>query len=597
MSERTAELVRRALAGDGPAFAVLVDRYQGMVCALALEATGCFAEAEDIAQDVLVDAYRRLGTLRSPAKFPAWLRAIAVNKIRSWLRRKKARREVSMDFKTNGDAAGAGSGPPERSEESLTQAVLKAVERLPEGQRQAITLYYMDGQSYPDIADFLSVPVSTVNGRMHAGRSRLKKEMAEMVGTVLDANKPGRELTVRVLRQAVGKAREAGRRRDYQSLLEFCDEALAALGKLPATPRRRKTRAEVLGWQGGSKELWLARPGQALTCHRAAMEIAADMDDLAGQARATQAILATLGRSGNFDGLAEQARRGLEVARAGQCAELLAICSAAVDLCADPGRRHDTGAEGGFALGWFGISSRRGRWVAEAPQRWERRTGEGNVMLNLRCGVPARPTVLSWLYGPAALLSCQPRVGDQWRGTFGSSFRSTPARALSAVSCVEAVDETLTVPAGRFRQCVRVRTTVRSAMKGPIPEQLARSMKVLTCTRWSWFSPGVGLVRLVNVDRTDQLTDIVLADFGPGATGREHLPLAPGNWWRYQWRALHPEALLTETWRVVEVRRGRAVVSSALHSREPDEAEKRQHERRTVAFLQKRPEAQLQGHA
>jgi len=590
----TRELVERTRRGDPRAFAALVERYQGMVCGLALDATKRFAEAEDIAQETFVDAYRRLASLRDPGKFGAWLRRITLNKIRTWIRKHQARREETGDFGAEPKAGGRPGRAADEGRAPLREAVLRAVEQLPEEQRQAITLFYMDGQSYTDIAEFLDVPVSTVKGRMQGGRRRLKKEMMTMVETVLDAEKPGRELAVRILRRAVGGAKKARQKRDYRTLLECCSRAMGALGRLPATRRRQRIAIDVLHWQGDAQERWEAKPAEAITCYEAALAIAGDIGDSVGQARATRAILVTHGRAGGFKAVESAARRGLQLAETNDDDELLAFCTAAADLCGDPHRKSDEGPGGGFVLGYFGVKHARGKWRFAPPRRRDGPTGNANLSLNLHCGTPARPTVLYHVFGPPALVPHAPDLGASWRGRFGNDCRDVPSDGLLGKSVVEAMNATVTVPAGRFRNCLRIRTTIRPAGRGSwISPEAAWTVRDLTGTRWMWLAPGLGLVRMLFLNDNDGVTDIVVVECAGRERGGGYLPLAAGNWWRYRWLTHYPGAVLTETCRVVKSRGRQAIISCAVHSHEAGEAEKREHGERITRFLRRSAERRL----
>ncbi len=88
-SDRT--LIGAVLAGDVDAFGPLVDRYQEGVYAQVWSVVRDFACTEDIAQEAFVGAYTRLSELRDPAAFPAWLRQIAFNAARMWLRERSNR--------------------------------------------------------------------------------------------------------------------------------------------------------------------------------------------------------------------------------------------------------------------------------------------------------------------------------------------------------------------------------------------------------------------------------------------------------------------------------------------------------------------------
>ena len=95
-----AQLVEACLEGDHRAYAVLVDRYRYPVFGLCLSYVKDFDTAEDAAQEALVAAYLKLESLPEPQKFGPWLRTIAANQCRMWLRRQ--RRQVAFDEEKGG---------------------------------------------------------------------------------------------------------------------------------------------------------------------------------------------------------------------------------------------------------------------------------------------------------------------------------------------------------------------------------------------------------------------------------------------------------------------------------------------------------------
>jgi len=195
-----AELVRQVLAGRRDSFGELVRKYQGAVYGLAYHLLRHVADAQDAAQQAFIAAYQHLDRLAQPEKFAAWLYKITVNECRMWQRRQ--RETVSWETIPPDEPANTES-PAEAAERAeLRRRVLAAVQTLPETQRLAVTLFYMDGLSYQEVADFLSIPVSAVKGRLHRARRQLKEELMEMTAEVLQEDKPGEEFT-KAVQQAV----------------------------------------------------------------------------------------------------------------------------------------------------------------------------------------------------------------------------------------------------------------------------------------------------------------------------------------------------------------------------------------------------------
>lgn len=594
MTETVAQLVQRTLRGEAMAFAALIERYQGMICGLALNSVGCFAEAEDIAQDALVEAYRNLPRLRDPKRFPAWLRSIAMNKIRSHLRKRRVRRELATDFQGPHELPSRETAPVGAdSDESLAQGVLNAMQSLPGQQRQTIAMYYLDGRSYGDIADFMSVPVSTVKSRMHAGRRRLREEMMPMVEHVLDSRRPGAESAARILRRTVRAAATARRGRDYRQVLDLCDRALAALGDLRSSAAHARTRQQVLVWRGESAEYLLANPPEALRCFRQALEVARAIDDASGQARAIRAILLTSARAGDFATVRRDAETYLAIARANRDGALAAFCAGARELADDPTRKDDPGGAGGFTLSHFRLLRQGAYWTLTLPIQSWRGSEKGNVYVNRHCGTPAFPVLLCHLYGPQRFLPLRPKVGMRWRGSFtgGSLHLDRHDVRLSAESVIETDRDIADTPAGRFRNCLRVKTVIRAVR---IPRDRAEeadlAVSQATQVRWLWFAPGVGLVRIA---RGAGAVDAVLVDCHV-TSGEGFLPLSDGDWWRYHCLDDFPlNCLTTETWRVVHPAKESAVIACASHSHEIDKDSARQYRLGTEEFLRRSSDPKL----
>jgi len=187
-----AELVLAARAGDRQAFAELVRRYRDAVYAVAYHRVGDFAAAEDLTQDALVQAYVRLGELRDPARFGPWLFAVTRNLCNQYLRaRREGTGEVVADAPTDGVERQA----------VARDLVHRALSTLPPDNALALTLFYVDGYSYREIAGFLGVPVSTVKGRIERGRRQLRDEVIIMLKDHFKEHPPPEDLPEMVIRR------------------------------------------------------------------------------------------------------------------------------------------------------------------------------------------------------------------------------------------------------------------------------------------------------------------------------------------------------------------------------------------------------------
>ncbi len=180
-------LVVRAQAGDLAAYESLVVRFQDAAAAYAYARLGDFHLAEDAAQEAFVQAFRDLPALREPDAFAAWLRQIVFSRC-ARITRKKRLHLVPLEQAASLPAL---SDPAELADSA--ESVTSALRRLPAAERAPTALFYVGGYSHAEIAAFLGLPVSTVNNRLHAARTRLKRSMDSMIGNHLRGVQPSKD--------------------------------------------------------------------------------------------------------------------------------------------------------------------------------------------------------------------------------------------------------------------------------------------------------------------------------------------------------------------------------------------------------------------
>ena len=193
------ELVRRVQQGESAAFDLLVRRYQHRVVALVSRYVGDWSEAQDVAQDAFVRAYRAIGSFRGDAQFYTWLHRIAINTAKNHLQAMK-RRPPNADIDA-GDAEHFDAAlqmrdtdTPEREllRHEVEQAVMRSVNALPKELRLAITLREVDGLSYDEIAQRLDCPIGTVRSRIFRAREAIDRELRQLLGAQATPRERGR---------------------------------------------------------------------------------------------------------------------------------------------------------------------------------------------------------------------------------------------------------------------------------------------------------------------------------------------------------------------------------------------------------------------
>ena len=189
--EELISLIKRTQAGDVSAFGAIVTRFQDMAVGYAYSILGDFHLAEDAAQEAFIQAYCDLNQLREPLAFPGWFRKI-VFKHCDRLTRKKRVQTIPLESVI--ELPSAGKDPVETVlEQEMKDTVLAAIQALPEKERIVTTLFYINGYSQNEIADFLEVPVTTVNSRLHYSRKRLKERLFTMVADDLQEKRPSKD--------------------------------------------------------------------------------------------------------------------------------------------------------------------------------------------------------------------------------------------------------------------------------------------------------------------------------------------------------------------------------------------------------------------
>jgi RNA polymerase sigma-70 factor, ECF subfamily len=172
-------LVDAAVAGSREAFDELVRRYQSSMITLARVLTSGRFDAEDLAQEVFVRAWRSIGRFRAESSFRTWLHRIAINVVRTHQER-QGRWFRLFRF--------AGEDVPEPVDRDVPvdarlvkrQLIDRALATLPVDLRLAVTLRDVQGLDYREIADALGVPIGTVESRIFRARQRLKPLLKDL---------------------------------------------------------------------------------------------------------------------------------------------------------------------------------------------------------------------------------------------------------------------------------------------------------------------------------------------------------------------------------------------------------------------------------
>ena len=173
------EIISRVLKGEQNAYAELVNRYQAYVFTLVLRMIKSREDAEEVAQDVFIKAYRSLADFRGESKFSTWLYTIANTTSITFLRKKKLDIHSLDNEKVFevADSKDSGFRANLVEQKSRVNMVNEAIALLSPDDAEIITLFYKAEQNLEEIGRILRLETNTVKVRLHRARTRLKEKM------------------------------------------------------------------------------------------------------------------------------------------------------------------------------------------------------------------------------------------------------------------------------------------------------------------------------------------------------------------------------------------------------------------------------------
>lgn len=181
------ELIEQVLNGRQPAYALLLERYQSYVFTLVLKYVPEREQAEELAQDVFIKAYRSLCDFRMESKFSTWLYTITHYTCISWLRKNRPQ-TTFMEEETLAFIADRQLQTTVDSSElrSRREMIDRAISLLPARDAALIFLFYKAEQTIEETGQILGLPLNNVKVGLHRARQKLKKIMEEKFSRELD---------------------------------------------------------------------------------------------------------------------------------------------------------------------------------------------------------------------------------------------------------------------------------------------------------------------------------------------------------------------------------------------------------------------------
>ncbi len=187
-AELDKELVLRVQQGDKSAYDLLVIKYQHRIIQLVNRYVKDPSEAQDVAQEAFIKAYRALGNFRGDSAFYTWLYRIAINTAKNYLvSRSRRYSDYQIDVQ---DAEQVENAPqlkamdtPENLllNDEIVKVIKAAIEKLPEEMKIAIMLREFEGMSYEDIAQTMECPVGTVRSRIFRAGEAIDEKLSPLL--------------------------------------------------------------------------------------------------------------------------------------------------------------------------------------------------------------------------------------------------------------------------------------------------------------------------------------------------------------------------------------------------------------------------------
>lgn len=176
------ELIQQLKQGNEAAFKIFVETHQDRVFNTALGIVQNAADAEDVAQEVFIQAYRSIGSFKGESKLSTWLYRITTTRSLDLLRSKKSKKRHGFLQRLFNDQGELQYDPPDfhhpgvaLEQKENAAKLFKAIAKLPDNQKAAFTLHKLEGISYQEISEVLQTTISSVEMLMYRAKQNLKK--------------------------------------------------------------------------------------------------------------------------------------------------------------------------------------------------------------------------------------------------------------------------------------------------------------------------------------------------------------------------------------------------------------------------------------
>jgi RNA polymerase sigma factor (sigma-70 family) len=198
MHTEDGSIISKCLDGEPEAFGILVDKYKSGIYAFVYAKLGNFRDAQEITQDVFVEAFCKLHTLRRWESLAFWLYRIASNLCGKRLR-DRVRHPEHEFIEDQAPGTLETSFIHSYQQEQMSQTIREAMDSLPEIYREVLILYYFGGMTSKDIAKALGTSPTAILQRLTRARAQLKEDLVTMIGASFESKRLGSSFTFRIV--------------------------------------------------------------------------------------------------------------------------------------------------------------------------------------------------------------------------------------------------------------------------------------------------------------------------------------------------------------------------------------------------------------
>jgi len=173
------QIIQAVLSGDSRAFEQLVKSYGVRMMGLLCQMLGNEADAQDLAQETFIRAYRKLSRFRQESSFGTWLTRIAINLAKNHLS-KRRNQTMALPQMAAHSFVDPDTPPDHVSRKEMTDHLTSALEQLSSNHRTVLVLRLLQGMSYKEISQVLNCPIGTVMSRLSHGKKALLRKLSSM---------------------------------------------------------------------------------------------------------------------------------------------------------------------------------------------------------------------------------------------------------------------------------------------------------------------------------------------------------------------------------------------------------------------------------